>query len=101
MNNIDLEAKKFGEMLFPISVIAEDEEIKEEFQSEKSNLLKIAALIFKKHPTEAVDFVLAYDNETRDNSSLNRKNMLSRLIKILQDKEIWMSFTSAEQKEEQ
>lgn len=94
MTNLDIEAQQFGEMLEPIAVFAEDDELKEAFKNK--SIIKAASIIFKKHPAEAVDFILAYSGETRENTDLNRKNMLGRLISILNDKEILSAFTSAE-----
>lgn len=94
MANLEFEAQQFGEMLEPIAVFAEDEEVKEAFGN--NNIIKAASLIFRKHPKEAVDFILAYSGETRENTDLNHKNMLGRLIRILNDKEILTAFTSAE-----
>lgn len=94
MDNLELEAQRFGEMLEPIAVFADDDEIKEAFKSR--NILKAAAIIFKNHPKEAVDFILAYEGTTREETDLNRKNMLPKLIAIFNDKEILSAFTSAE-----
>ncbi len=92
--NLDLEAEQFGAMLEPIATFAEDDEIKTAFK-EKS-VLRAAAIIFKKHPAEAVDFICAYEGTTRETTDMNKKNMLQKLIKIFSDKDILSAFTSAE-----
>lgn len=92
--NLDLEAERFGEMLEPIAVFAEDEALKQAFSENK--ILRAATLIFKNHPTEAVDFIIAYEGTTRETTDLNRKNMLGKLLNIFKDKDILSAFTSAE-----
>ena len=92
--NLNLEAEQFGMMLEPIATFAEDDEVKEAFTNK--SVLRAAALIFKKHPAEAVDFICAYEGTTRENTDMNRKNMLPKLIKIFSDKDILSAFTSAE-----
>lgn len=92
--NLDLEAQRFGEMLEPISVFAEDDELKEAFSGRK--IIKAATIIFKKYPKEAVDFIVAYEGTTRETTDLNRKNMLGKLLKIFSDQDILAAFSSAE-----
>lgn len=94
MDRLDIEAQRFGEMLEPIAVFASDDELKAAFA--EKNIFKAAAIIFKNHPSEAVDFIVAYEGETRETTDLNRKNMLSKLIAIFNDKDIMSAFTSAE-----
>lgn len=92
--NLELEAEQFGMMLEPIATFAEDKEVKDAFMNK--SILKAAALIFKKHPSEAVDFICAYEGTTRETTDMNKKNMLQKLINIFSDKDILSAFTSAE-----
>lgn len=94
--NLENEVEAFGDMLEPLCIIAEDDEIKDAMKNK--SILRAATIIAKKHPKETVEFILLYEGVSREESDLTRKNVLKKLIKILGDTEIITAFQSQEQK---
>lgn len=82
----------FAEMLEPLAVIVEDDEIKE--LAKDNSVIRFAILAIKKHKKEVVDFLALYQNTPVEELQLTKQNLIPTFCTIIKDQQIREIFFS-------
>ena len=86
-----------ADILDPASEIFADEKFTESLQKSPASAAKIA---LKEHSKAIIDVLAIYDCVPREKYSVNPVEILSKLLKIMNDKDLMGAFISQEQKTE-
>lgn len=90
-------AEILADLIDPISEIASDKDVKENFKSSK---MKTAKIILKKHGKPLIDILSIYEGIPREEYHVNPIGLVRKTFNILNDKDVMSVFTSQEQTEE-
>lgn len=88
-----------ADIIEPVAEIASDVEVRN--AAEKKDKLKVVKLILKSHKKSIMEIMAAIDETPVNEYQVNILTLPVKLLEILNDKDLWGFFTSAEPTEEQ
>lgn len=86
------EVAAFADMIEPLAVILEDDEIQQ--NRDKKSVIRLAQLAVRKHSREVIDFLSLYNGKQPGELGITRKNIIPMFAKILKDQNIKELFFS-------
>ena len=88
-----------ADIIEPVSEIASDVDVRK--AATEKDKLKIVKSILKKHKKSIIEIMAAMDGVPVEDYQVNLLTLPVKLLEILNDKDFWGFFTSADQTEEQ